>query len=129
MPQADIDGPQRKILRTEVKPVRPAHGTSGIPVRGGRALPFVVSRGWNAPSGYYTEAWYLVHPETREVLFEGPSEIRLIRGLPAITDVTDEIKDGFELQPGAYKLFFVMDGEVGAEIDVQAVEVPAEEAA
>lgn len=129
MPQADIDGPQRKILRTEVRPVRPGHGATGIPVRAGRALPFIVSRGWNAPSGYYTETWYIVHPETREVLFEGPSEIRLIRGLPAITDVVDEVREGFALEPGAYKIFFVLDGELGPEIDVQAIEVPAEEAA
>jgi hypothetical protein len=129
MPTADIDGLQRKIVRTDVRPLRPNHGESGIPLRSGRTLPFVVSRGWNAPSGYYNEAWYLVHPETREVLFEGASDIRLIRGLPTVTDFTDEVREPFALQPGSYKIVFALDGVKGAEIDIHATEVPAEEAA
>lgn len=129
MPTADIDGAQRKVLRSEVRPLRTTHGTSGIPIRGGQTLPFVVSRGWNAPMGYYTEAWYLVHPETREVLFEGGSDVRLIGGLPTITDVSEEVRDSFPLQPGTYKIFFSLNGVKGAEIDVKAVEVGAEEAA
>jgi hypothetical protein len=109
--------------------VRPSHGASGIPIRGGTTLPFIVERGWNAPLGYYNETWYLVHPETREVLSEGPAQVRLIRGLPTVTDVVDEIREGIELRPGTYQIVFALDGVKGAEIDVQAIEVPAEEAA
>ena len=129
MPTADIDGLQRKIVRTEVRPVRPNHGSSGIPIRSGRTLPFVVSRGWNAPAGYYTESWYLVHPETREVLHEAPGKVRLIQGLPTVTNLSEEIREPLPLQPGPYKLVFALDGVKGAEVDVEAVEVPAEEAA
>ena len=129
MPEADIDGPQRKVLRSNVRPVRTNHGPSGIPLRSGRTLPFLVERGWNAPSGYYTETWYLYHPETKEVLIEGEGRVSLIRGLPAITDLVDEVRRPYELQPGGYKMVFALDGLKGGEIDVVAVEVPAEEAA
>ena len=129
MPQADIDGPQRKIIRSEVRPLRASQGAAGIPLRSGRTLPFSVYRGWNAPAGYYQEAWYLVDPETREVLFEGQSQVRLIHGLPAVTDVSDEIREPFPLQPGTYKIVFALNGTQAAEVEVQAAEVPAEEAA
>jgi hypothetical protein len=128
MPVADIDGLQRKIIRASVRPVRLSYG-GGIPVRGGETLPFVVERGWNAPLGYYNEAWYLVHPETREVLYEGGARVRLIQGLPTVTDVSDEVAGGFRLDPGSYKVVFALDGYKGGEIDVEAVEVPAEEVA
>ena len=129
MPTADIDGLQRKIVRTAVRPLRPSHGAAGIPVRAGKTLPFVVERGWNAPAGYYTETWFLVHPESREVLFEGPGQVRLVRGLPTITDFSDEVRIDLTLQPGPYKIVFALDGVKGAEVDVEAVEVPAEEVA
>lgn len=129
MPTADIDGLQRKIVRTAVRPLRPSHGTAGIPVRAGKTLPFVVERGWNAPAGNYAETWYLVHPESREVLFEGPAQVRLIRGLATITEFTDEVRDDLVLKPGPYKIVFALDGVKGAEVDVEAVEVRTEEAA
>jgi hypothetical protein len=129
MPVADIDGPQRKIIRASVRPVRLNYGETGIPVRGGETLPFVVHRGWNAPMGYYNETWYLVHPETREVLYESPPRARLIQGLPTVTDLRDEVPGGFRLAPGSYKVVFALDGFKGGEIDVEAVEAPVEEVA
>lgn len=129
MPTADIDGPQTKIVTTNVRPARAGHGSDGIPIRAGRTLPFVVERGWNAPLGYYTEAWFLIDPSTREVLFEGPAGVRLIRGLPTITDVADEVRSSFPLQPGTYAIVFVLNGTIAAEVEVRALEVPSEEAA
>jgi hypothetical protein len=129
MPVADIDGLQRKIIRAAVRPVRLTYGENGIPVRGGETLPFVVERGWNAPLGYYNETWYLVHPESGEVLYEGPQRVRLINGLPSVTDVSDEMSGGFRLDPGSYKIVFALDTYKGGEIDVEAIEAPAEEVA
>ena len=128
MPVADIDGPQRKIIRSAVRPLRATHGDAGIPVRGGETLPFVVERGWNAPEGYYTETWYLVIPETGEVLYESTPALRLIWGLASVTDISDEIRGSFPLQPGRYKVVFALDGYKGGEMDVEAIEV-VEEAA
>lgn len=122
---ADIDGDQRKLLVGSVRPVRLSHGESGIPVRNGETLPFVVERKWNAPAGYYPEQWFLIDPSTREILVEGPSKEVLIIGLATWTDVTDTSPGGFRLSPGSYQIVFALGGVQGGVVDVEAVEVPA----
>jgi hypothetical protein len=126
---ADIDGHQRKVVMSEVRPDRVAHGEAGIPLRAGKTLPFVVTRAWNAPAGHYSETWYLVHPETREVLFEGPTRPVLIWGLLSWTELTDEVSERFPLGPGTYLLVFALGGVMGGQTEVRATEAPAEEAA
>lgn len=126
---ADVDGHQRKIVMSAVRPRRVAHGDAGIPLRGGRTLPFVVERAWNAPAGHYAESWYVVDPQTREVLYEGPVRELVVRGLLTWTDVADEVAAPFELAAGTYLLVFALDGVLGGQVEVQAAEAPAEEAA
>ena len=127
--QADINGPQRKILAANVRPAKAAHGTAGIALRNGRSLPFVVTREWSAPAGYYPEQWFLVNPETREVFVEGPVKQALVWGLQSRTELMDEIDEVFDLPAGTYQLVFSLGGLKGGEIDVEVVEAPAEEAA
>lgn len=127
--EADINGPQRKILTASVGPVKAAHGTGGIPLRDGKTLPFVVTREWSAPAGYYSEQWFLVNPETREVFLEGPAKETLVWGLQSRTEVRDEVDAGIPLPPGTYQIVFSLGGLKGGEIEAQAVEAPAEEAA
>ena len=98
-------------------------GASGIPVRDGKTLPFVVSRGWNAPAGYYPEAFYLVAPESGEVYYASPTVTRLIWGLPSITDVESTVEEAIELAPGTYKLVFALGGIKGGEADVEVFDV------
>jgi hypothetical protein len=126
---ADIDGHQRKIVMSEVRPAKTVHGDSGIALRDGKTLPFVVTRAWNAPAGHYSEAWYLVHPESREVLHEGRSRQVLVWGLLSWTELTDDISEPFELRPGTYQIVFALGGLLGGQAEVQATEAPAEEAA
>lgn len=126
--EADIAGNQRKVLRSHARPVRSVLGASGIPVRDGKTLPFVVSRGWNAPSGYYPEAFYIVAPETGEVYYAAPTKVRLIWGLPSITDVTTEVTEPIELPPGKYQLVFALGGIKGGEAEVEAFEVSSQAA-
>lgn len=109
--------------------MRTTYGDSGIRVRNGRTLPFTVSREWSAPAGHYAETWYLVHPETREVYFEGPVHTARVVGLQSMTVFTDEITEPIPLQPGTYQLVFALDGQQGGQIDVQVTELTAEEAA
>ncbi|HZA39490.1 MAG TPA: hypothetical protein VFA00_02590 [Actinomycetota bacterium] len=123
---ADIEGHQRKIVMSAVRPARSAHGADGIPIRGGRTLPFVVKRAWNAPAGNWPEAWYLVDPSTREVLFEGPQKIVSVWGLLAWTEFSDEVNERIPLQPGAYWIVFALGGVQGGQIDVEAFEAAAE---
>lgn len=126
--QADINGSQRKILTASVRPAKAAHGSDGIAVREGRTLPFVVTREWSAPAGYYSEQWFLVKPDG-EVMFEGPAETRLVWGLQSRSEFVDAVDTPVALGPGSYQIVFALDRLRGGELDVTAVEAPAEEAA
>jgi hypothetical protein len=121
--QADINGPQRKVLRSSVRPERTALGTEGIPVRDGKTLPFVVARGWNAPAGYYPEAFYIVAPGTGEVYYASPTGRPLIWGLPSVTDVETTVGDPIELPPGSYEIVFSLGGLKGGTLVVDAFDV------
>ena len=127
--EADLEGPQRKVLAGRIFPARRVHGEAGIALRNGRALPFVVSREWSAPAGHYVETWYLVHPETREVLFEGPSREISVWGLQSLTELRDDVTEPTRLQPGTYLVVFALGGIMGGQVEVEAAEAPAEEAA
>jgi hypothetical protein len=119
---ADVDGHQRKIVMSDVRPARAAHGASGIALERGVTLPFVVSRAWNAPAGHYSERWYLVEPTTREVLFEGPEHFASIWGLQSWTELSDEVSETIPLAPGTYLIVFALGGLQGGQMDVDAVE-------
>jgi hypothetical protein len=127
--QADINGPQRKILAAEVRPLKASHGSAGIATRNGRSLPFEVIREWSAPEGYYSEQWFLVKGDTGEVFVEGPLEQRLVWGLQARTEFRDEVRESFALPAGAYKLVFALGGLKGGEIEVEVAEASTEAAA
>ncbi|MGH2786654.1 MAG: hypothetical protein ACRDJV_01930 [Actinomycetota bacterium] len=122
---ADIDGHQRKIVSGSVRPVRAEHGGAGIPLQRDKTLPFVVTRAWNAPAGSYVEAWYLIDPDTREVLFEGPSRRASIWGLQSWEEFTDTVDEAVRLGPGRYEIVFALSGLLGGRLEVEAVEVPA----
>lgn len=126
--EADINGLQRKVVYWNVRPTRTALGDSGIRLQDGLVLPFTVSRSWNAPAGYYRERWFLIDPQTREVLYEGPERQVLIWGLQSWTDVTDQVPGGFRLAPGTYQIVFALGGMQGGTADVEAAEAPAEAA-
>ena len=127
--EAEIHGNQQKVMSARVAPVRVAFGDSGIPTRNGRTLPFKLTRAWSAPAGHYVERWYLVQPETREVLYEGPARDTLIIGLQGLTELTDEVTEPIPLEPGGYLIVFALNGILGGQFDVEAVEAPANEAA
>jgi hypothetical protein len=127
--EADLDGPQRKVVSSRVAPRRRSLGEEGIPLRNGRTLPFFVSREWSAPAGHYQEGWYLVRPDTREVLHEGPQRELLIWGLQSLSEVRDEVADPIRLEPGTYLIVFALGGLKGGELEVTATEVPKDAAA
>ena len=127
--EANIKGHQRKVVRSEVRPVKMSHGESGIALKNGQTLPFVVTRFWNAPEGYYPEQWFLVKPDTREVIYESPARTKLIWGLQSLTEVSDEVDLALRLRPGPYLVVFALGGVKGDEIEVEAAEVPGEQAA
>jgi hypothetical protein len=120
--EADIAGLQRKVVSSSVRPARVNHGESGIALRNGRTLPFVVTRSWSAPAGHYDEAWYLVDPSTREVLFEALSGEVRVWGLQSWTPFTDTITQPIPLKPGSYMIVFALGGSQGGEITVTAAD-------
>ena len=122
--EAQITGNQRKVMASSVRPVKVAHGDSGIPLANGRTLPFRVARSWSAPAGVYPEQWFLVRPDSREVLYEGPVVERPIWGLQGLTDVADEVTEPFALQAGSYLVVFSLGGHMGGQVEVEAAEAP-----
>lgn len=126
MPTADIEGPQRTVLAFSVRPAKPSLGGAGIPLRAGRTLPFVVSRQWVAPAGTYTERFYVVDRESREIIFEGPELLASMFGLQAPTEETTTVDDSFSLAPGTYLLVFALGGVSGGEFEIEAFEVAAQ---
>lgn len=98
-------------------------------MRDGKTRPFVVERSWSAPLGVYEESFYLIDPKSREVLFEGRPVERDLLGLQAMTVVSEEVTEPIALAPGTYAVVFSLGGVMGGEFEVEAFEVPAEEAA
>lgn len=127
--EAEVDGPQRSVKVSEVRPAKRYHGDDGISLRNGQTLPFMVTRWWVAPAGYYDEAWYLVDPSTKEVLYEEPARLTKIWGLQGLTEVRSQVTEAFPLAPGRYLIVFALGGIKGGELEVEAAEVAAEEAA
>ena len=120
--EAQITGTQRKVMTSSVRPAKVSHGEAGIPLRDGKTLPFRVARAWSAPAGIYPEQWFLVRPDTREVLYEGPLVERAIWGLQGLTEVADEVSTPFALQPGPYLVVFSLGGHMGGQAEVEASE-------
>ena len=120
--EAQISGTQRKVMASSVRPAKLSHGTAGIPLRAGKTLPFRIERSWSAPAGVYPEQWFLVRPDTREVLHEGTVVERPIWGLQGLTDVADEVADPVALDPGSYLIVFALGGNMGGQAEVEAFE-------
>jgi hypothetical protein len=127
--EAEINGAQRKVLVSSAAPLKPSHGDSGIAVRGGRSLPFVLRREWSAPAGHYQETWYLIVPATREVVYEGPRREISVWGLQSLTALADEVVEPIPLEPGTYEIVFSLGNLMGGTLEVEAVDAPEEEAA
>lgn len=127
--EAQVNGPQRKVLVSGVAPLKPSHGDSGIAIRNGRTLPFVLRREWSAPAGHYQETWYLVVPSSREVVHEGPTREISVWGLQSLTELVDEVVEPIPLEPGSYEIVFSLGRVMGGTLEVEAVDAPEEEAA
>lgn len=124
MGTADIKGPQRKVISHWIRPLKPSLGESGIALRNGQSLPFIVWREWSAPAGHYAERFYVVDPTSREIIFEGPERTELMWGLQGLTEVRTEVSASFHLKAGTYLLVFALGGLEGGEFEFEAAEAP-----
>jgi hypothetical protein len=124
--EADIRGTQRKVVSARVAPLDASLAPEGIVIKGGVALPFLVSRQWSAPAGDYLEQWFLVVPGSEEVVFAGPARSEAhIWGLQSLTEIVDHVTEPFALEPGAYEVVFALGGAVGGRTPIPAVAAPA----
>lgn len=122
--EADVTGWQRKVLRSLVRPRNRSFGATGIPLKEGRTLPFEVIREWSAPAGRYTERWFLVLPESGEVVHEGPVRPEAsVHGLQSLTEIVDEVMSPVELDARLYSVVFSLGGVKGGEMEVEAAEL------
>lgn len=126
--EADIHGHQRKVGRSSIRPVRRLDGDTGISIRKGKTLPFAVTREWNAPAGHYLEQWFLIDPETKEVLYESATAEVEIWGLQSLTALATEVSEPIGLEPGTYAVVFSLAGIKGGELEFEASEAAAEAA-
>ena len=127
--EADVSGYQRKVVTSAVRPAKRAYGETGIALRNGKTLPFVVKRSWSAPAGVYREQWFLVDPATREVIHEAPARERMIWGLQSLTEVSDEVREPLDIAAGKYVIVFALGGLKGGEVEVEVVESQVDRAA
>lgn len=127
--EAELGGSQRKVVVSSVTPRDAAPGDPDLVLREGRTLPFVVTRSWSAPAGVYGEQWFLVERESGEVLFESDVRETAVWGLQSLTELRTETTAPIDLTPGTYLLVFALGGVKGGELEVEAAERSAEEAA
>lgn len=89
----------------------------GIVLAGGRTQPFVVERSWAGPAGHYIEQWSI--RKGPEVLYRSQAKSIAVRGMQSISTFADEVTEPLELEPGTYKLVFVVEGRFMGSADVE----------
>lgn len=89
----------------------------GIVVQEGKTLPFQVERSWSGPSGNYVERWS-IRRGMGEVLHQSEPKYVFVRGIQSITKHVDRVEQPINLEPGAYRLVFVVEGFFMGAVDI-----------
>lgn len=87
---------------------------SGLP---GRALPFVIYRGWKVPQGVVQEEVRFSGPSGRLVWRWGPKPKRMFGSMDLTTE-TDVVEDAHFDEWGQYVVSFIIEGQILGEIEV-----------
>lgn len=93
---------------------------STIEVRDGKSLPFLVERSWSGPAGHYIEQWSL-RRGMREVVYKSQPNSVFVRGIQSLTTHTDRVEEAIPLEPGSYRLVFVVEGHFMGSVEVEVV--------
>lgn len=93
---------------------------STIEVREGKSLPFLVERSWSGPAGHYIEQWSL-RRGMREVVYKSQPNSVFVRGIQSLTTHTDRVEEAIPLEPGSYRLVFVVEGYFMGSVEVEVV--------
>lgn len=90
----------------------------GIVLDGSKTLPFVVSRAWSGPAGRYNEQWS-IRRGMNEIIYQAEPRTIFVRGIQSVTSHSDRIDGPIEMNPGAYRLVFVVEGFYLGSAEIQ----------
>lgn len=88
---------------------------AGVVVAGGKTRPFLVERAWSGPAGHYVEQWSI--RRNGETIYRGPARPVRIRGMQTRSGHVDTVDEPIALEPGIYRLVFVVEGYRMGEVD------------
>lgn len=91
-----------------------------IAVTDGRTLPFIVERSWSGAAGNYIEQWS-IRREMRDIMYKSEPRQIFVRGLQSLTKHTDRVNEPIALDPGSYRLVFVVEGYFMGSADIEVV--------
>jgi hypothetical protein len=106
------------LVRARVAPTERSW-EEGIMLESGKSRPFVVERGWSGPAGTYIEGWSILR-EGRYVVHQSQPKYISVRGMQAVSTVTDRVDRPIAMEPGTYDLVFIVDGFKMGSIKVEA---------
>ncbi len=116
------------ILDSVVRAEQGDGGPTGIDVLviPGRALPFVIYRGWRVSSGIVIEEIRFTSPSGRAVYTWGP-QVRRMTGSASLSEERDTVSDAVFEEEGKHTATFLLNGEPVGELTVpiEIVEAPA----
>lgn len=90
---------------------------TGIRTVDGKTKPFLVDRQWGGPAGYYNEQWSI--RQGNKVAHSSDVSLRFVRGLQSASRYVDRVNQPIELDPGSYKLVFVVEGRFMGAADIE----------
>lgn len=92
----------------------------GIVTVDGKTLPFLVERSWSGPAGNYVEQWS-IRRSMGETIYQSDAKYVFVRGIQSITKHVDRVDEPIWMEPGAYRLVFVIEGFFMGSADIQVV--------
>ena len=93
----------------------------GIVLREGRTTPFRVERAWSGPAGTYNEQWS-IRRGGAEILYRHPPQLIGVTGMQATSEFSDVVDQPLDLEPGTYKLVFIVEGRFMGAADIEVRE-------
>lgn len=101
-----------RVLRTD----RPWE--EGIAIAEGKTLPFLMERSWSGPAGNYVEQWS-IRRAMGEIIYQGEPKYVFVRGIQSATLHVDQVDEPFSMEPGTYRLVFVVEGFFMGAAEIQ----------
>lgn len=118
--------PKQYLLELVKALVAPADRlwVDGLVISDGRTTPFVVERSWSGPAGTYREVWS-IRRTMDDIFYSSAERLISVWGMQAASEFSNRVDEPLNLEPGNYRLVFVVEGRFMGSRDLV---VTAEEA-